>query len=57
MRYMTDEQLKHMTKDEANKTLSYEDKVRWAKLQNSTANLYFIKHGNIEDVPAEGWWY
>ena len=54
---MTDEQLKTMTKDEANKTLSYEDKVRWVKLQNSTANLYFIKHGNIEDVPAEGWWY
>lgn len=45
------------TKDEANKTLSYEDKVRWAELQNSKANLYFIKHGNIEDVPAEGWWY
>lgn len=54
---MTDEQLKAMTKDEANKTLSYEDKVRWAELQNSTANLYFIKHGNIEDVPAAGWWY
>jgi len=29
---MTDEQLKTMTKDEANKTLSYEDKVRWAEL-------------------------
>lgn len=57
MRYMTDEQLKHMTKDEANKTLSYEDKVRWVKLQNSTANLYFIKHRNIEEVPAAGWWY
>ena len=57
MRYMTDEQLKTMTKDEANKTLSYEDKVRWAVLQNSKANIYFIKHGNIEDVPAEGWWY
>lgn len=54
---MTDEQLKTMTKDEANKTLSYEDKVRWAELQNSKANLYYIKHGNIEDVPAECWWY
>lgn len=54
---MTDEQLKAMTKDEANKTLSYEDKVRWAKLQNSTANLYFIKHENIEDASAAGWRY
>ena len=54
---MTDEELKVITKDEANKTLSYEDKVRWVKLQNSTANLYFIKHGNIEDVAPEGWWY
>ena len=54
---MTNEELKIMTKDEANKTLSYEDKVRWVKLKNSTANLYFIKHGVIEDVPAAGWWY
>lgn len=54
---MTDEQLKTMTKDEANKTLSCEDKARWVTLQNSTANLFFIKNGNIEDVPAAGWWY
>lgn len=45
---MTDEQLIAMTKDEANKTLSYEDKVRWAELQNSKANIYFIKHGILK---------
>lgn len=51
-----DERLKAMTKDEANKTLSYKDKTRWVELHNATANLYFIRNGNIEDVSPAGWW-
>lgn len=54
---MTDEQLKSMSKDEANKTLSFDDKYRWVRLHNATANLYFVKRGQIKDVPATGWWY
>lgn len=54
---MTDEQLKAMSKDEANKTLSFDDKYRWVRLHNATANLYFVKRGQINDVPAAGWWY
>ena len=55
---MTDEELKKMTKDEANEHLSLEDKRRWVKLHNTTANLYFLKkEGHIEDVPSQGWWY
>lgn len=54
---MTDEQLKAMSKDEANKTLSFDDKYRWVRLHNATAKLYFVKRGQIKDVPAAGWWY
>lgn len=55
---MTDEQLKAITtKDEANKVLSYEDKVRWVELQNSTAHVCFIKNGKNEDIDPAGWWY
>lgn len=53
---MTDEQLKAMSKDEANKTLSRSDMYRWVRLHNATANLYFVKDGKIEDVEPAGWW-
>ncbi len=54
---MTDEQLKAMSKADANKLLSRSDMRRWVRLQNATANLYFIKNGKIEDVEPAGWWY
>ena len=54
---MTDEQLKAMSKDDANKVLCRSDQRRWVRLHNATANLYFIKDGKIEDVPPAGWWY
>ena len=54
---MNDEDLKAMSKDEANKTLSRSDMWRWVRLHNATANLYFIKDGKIEDVEPSGWWY
>lgn len=54
---MTDEELKKMTKDKANEQLSLEDKRRWVKLHNATANLYFLKYELIEDVPPQGWYY
>jgi hypothetical protein len=54
---MTDLQLKIMKRDEANKVLSEEDKYRWVALKNSTANLYFIKNGNIKAIDPAGWWY
>ena len=54
---MTEEQLKAMPKDEANKVLSRSDMDRWVQLHNATANLYFIKDGKIGDVEPAGWWY
>lgn len=54
---MTDEDLKAMSKDEANEKLSFDDKYRWVRLHNTTANLYFIKNSKIEDVEPSGWWY
>ena len=54
---MTDEQLKAMSKADANKLLSRSDMHRWVQLHNATANLYFIKNGQIEDVEPSGWWY
>lgn len=54
---MTDEQLKAMSKADANKLLSRSDMRRWVRLHNATANLYFIKDGKIEDVEPAGWWY
>lgn len=51
---MTDEQLKAMSKDEANKTLIRSDMYRWVRLHNATANLYFVKDGKIEDVEPAG---
>lgn len=54
---MTDEQLKAMPKDDANKLLCMEDQRRWVQLHNATANLYFINDGKIADVDPSGWWY
>lgn len=54
---MTDKQLMAMSKDEANRILSYEAKVRWVALKNYTANLYTIRDGNIVDVLVAGWWH
>ena len=54
---MTDEQLKAMSKFDANASLSRSDMHRWVQLHNATANLYFIKDGKIEDVEPSGWWY
>ena len=54
---MTDEQLKVMSKTDANASLSLSDMHRWVQLHNATANLYFIKDGKIEDVELAGWWY
>lgn len=49
--------LSHMTKEEANKSLSYEDKVRWVEEHTRTANTYVIRNGMICDVEPAGWWY
>lgn len=46
-----------MTKDEANQYLSREEKEMWIEFHNRTANLYVLRNGRIEDVPATGWWY
>lgn len=54
---MTDEQLKAMSKADANKLLSRSHMWRWVVLHNTTANHYFIKDGKIEDVEPSGWWY
>lgn len=54
---MTDEQLKAMSKADANASLSRSDMHRWVQLHNATANCYFIKNGKIEDVEPAGWWY
>lgn len=54
---MSDEELKAMSKDDANRVLNRKDKVKWVELHNATANLYFIKNDMIEDVPPAGWWY
>ena len=54
---MTDEQLKSMSKDEANKLLSRSDMHRWVQLHNATANVYFVKDDKIEVVDPSGWWY
>ena len=53
----TDEQLKAMSKADANASLSRSDMHRWVQLHNATANLYFVKNGKIEDVELAGWWY
>ena len=49
--------LENMTKDEANLSLSYEDKVRLVKEHTRTANTYVIRNGMICDVEPAGWWY
>lgn len=54
---MTDEELKAMSMDEANRRImDKKDQWRWVEIHNATANLYFIKKGKIEDVPVAGWW-
>ena len=50
------EELKSMSKDDANKHLSTIDKLRWVELHNATANLYCLRKDKIEDVPVAGWW-
>lgn len=54
---LDDDELKKMSKPHANLMLNDKNKARWVKLHNATANLYFIKKGQIEDVPPQGWWY
>lgn len=49
--------LETMTKDEANLSLSYEDKVKWVEEHTRTANTYVIRNGIICDVEPAGWWY
>jgi hypothetical protein len=46
-----------MTKEEANISLSYEDKVRWVEEHTRTANTYCMRNGMICDVEPAGWWY
>lgn len=46
-----------MTKEEANRSLSHEDKVRWVEEHTRTANTYVIRNGIICDVEPAGWWY
>ena len=52
----TDNELEAMSKDEANKSLCWRDKERWADLHNKTANLYCVRNNEIVDVPPAGWW-
>ena len=54
---MTDEELKGMTRRQANTALSASEKKRWVELHNRCGKFYFIKDGEIEDVPPCGWWY
>lgn len=54
---MTDEELKAMSKDDANRLLNVLNKRRWVDLHNETANIYFIKGCKIVDVEPSGWWY
>ena len=53
---MTDEELKAMSKDEANQFLSYKDKRRWVDLHNIGYHLSLVTE-QIEDVPPEGWYF
>ena len=50
------EELKAMSKDDANKHLSKIDKMRWVELHNAKAGLYCLRKDKIEDVPVAGWW-
>ena len=54
---METKDLATMTKDEANLSLSYEDKVKWVEEHTRTANTYFMRNGMICDVEPAGWWY
>ena len=54
---MADEELKAMSKDDANKLLGGRDLYRWVELHNATANCYFIRDGKIKDVDPAGWWH
>lgn len=47
------EELKAMSKDDANKKLSTIDKMRWAELHNSNSNCHYgysLIHDKIEEV-------
>lgn len=46
-----------MSMEEANRSLSYEDKVRWVEEHTRTANTYSMCNGRIYDVAPSGWWY
>ena len=54
---MDREILSLMTKEEANRRLSYEDKVRWVEEHTKTANTYCMRNDMICDVEPAGWWY
>ena len=47
-----------LTKDEANRLISYTDKRKWVEIHNEKGNFYSIdKEGVISDVSPAGWWY
>jgi hypothetical protein len=55
---MTDEELKAMSMDEANRKLTTaEDQRRWVEIHNVRDNIYSIKDCKIESIPMEGIWY
>lgn len=54
---METKDLTNMTKDEANLSLSYEEKFRWVEEHTKTANTYCMRNGMICDVSPAGWWY
>lgn len=51
--------LKDMTKDEANRLLSYKFKREWVEVHTRTANTYYLdfRTGIIKDVDPAGWYY
>jgi hypothetical protein len=55
---MTNEELKAMSMDEANRKLTTaEDQRRWVEIHNRGFNIYVIRNYKIKEVPPEGWYY
>lgn len=54
---METKDLATMTKEEANTSLSYEDKAKWVEEHTRTANTYCMRNGIICDVEPAGWWH
>lgn len=48
--------LTQLEMDAANRILSKEGKERWCRVHNATANLYYVKDGEIKEVEHSGWW-